>query len=278
MDNGEGTGPRLVVGTGYALYRGPLADSHTHRHAAFQVAYATGTADPVPMVTVTDGNGVRHRGAALVVAPMVRHRMEPVRELVSYFIDPHCAFADRLRTPGGPGITAAPHWRGLREEQVRPAGALPSARVDPRLRAAMEAAERRRPPAGRSGGPGRALPATPAGAGTGAVGPAAGALADLAAAGPRGRRAARGQHPGRGRPPRRLRGPGALRPPDAGDDRADARRGAPGPAPDSAPDSAPGPAPDSAPGERSGPVNGRGGRQSRYAVRPGGPRTARASR
>ncbi|WP_406115451.1 helix-turn-helix domain-containing protein [Kitasatospora purpeofusca] len=140
MENGEGTGPRLVVGTGYALYRGPLADSHTHRHAAFQVAYATGTADPVPMVTVTDGNGVRHRGAALLVAPMVRHRMEPVRELVSYFIDPHCAFADRLRTPGGPGITAAPHWRGLREEQVRPAGALPSARVDPRLRAAMEAA------------------------------------------------------------------------------------------------------------------------------------------
>ncbi|MFD8322630.1 AraC family transcriptional regulator [Kitasatospora purpeofusca] len=140
MENREGTGPRLVVGTGYALYRGPLADSHTHRHAAFQVAFAPGAADPLPTVTATDGHGVRHRGAALVVAPMVRHRMQPVRELVTYFVDPHCAFADRLRTPGGPGITVAPHWHGLREEQVRPAGALPSDRVDPRLRAAMEAA------------------------------------------------------------------------------------------------------------------------------------------
>nr|BEK63547.1 hypothetical protein KPHV_07740 [Kitasatospora purpeofusca] len=140
MENREGTGPRLVVGTGYALYRGPLADSHTHRHAAFQVAFAPGAADPLPVVTATDGHGVRHRGAALVVAPMVRHRMQPVRELVTYFVDPHCAFADRLRTPGGPGIAVAPHWHGLREEQVRPAGALPSDRVDPRLRAAMEAA------------------------------------------------------------------------------------------------------------------------------------------
>ncbi|WP_051756020.1 helix-turn-helix domain-containing protein [Kitasatospora purpeofusca] len=140
MENDEGTGPRLVVGAGYALYRGPLADSHAHRHAAFQVAFASGAAEPVPTVTATDGDGVRHRGAALVVAPMVRHRMAPVRELVTYFVDPHCAFADRLRSPGGPGITVAPQWRGLREEQVRPAGALPSARVDPRLRAAMEAA------------------------------------------------------------------------------------------------------------------------------------------
>ncbi|MFJ4091412.1 helix-turn-helix domain-containing protein [Kitasatospora sp. NPDC089913] len=140
MENGEGTGPRLVVGAGYALYRGPLADSHTHRHAAFQVAFALGAADPVPTVTATDADGVRHCGAALVVAPMVRHRMHPVRQLVTYFIDPHCAFADRLRSPGGRGITVAPQWRGLREEQVRPGGALPSARVDPRLRAAMEAA------------------------------------------------------------------------------------------------------------------------------------------
>ncbi len=143
MENGEGagpgTGPRFVVGIGYALYRGPLADSHAHRHAAFQVAFALGA--PAPTVTITDGNGLRHRGTALVVAPMVHHRTEPVRELVTYFVDPHCAFADRLRAAqDATGITVAPRWYGLREDQVRPAGALPSAQVDPRLRAAMEAA------------------------------------------------------------------------------------------------------------------------------------------
>lgn len=90
-------------------------------------------------MTIVDGAGVRHRGAAVVVAPMVWHRMAPVREMVAFFVDPHCAFADRLRAGCGDGVTVAPQWRDLVEEDVRPSGVLPSAEVDARLWAAMEA-------------------------------------------------------------------------------------------------------------------------------------------
>ncbi|MFF9645781.1 AraC family transcriptional regulator [Kitasatospora aureofaciens] len=131
----EGTGPRFVVGAGYALYRGPLADSTPHRHAAFQVAVAAAGG----VVTVADAAGVRHRGAAVVVPPMVWHRMEPVRRVTAFFVDPHCAFADRLRAGCGDGVTVAPRWGDLAEEDVRPFGLLPSAVVDVRLWAAMEA-------------------------------------------------------------------------------------------------------------------------------------------
>ncbi|MFI5645311.1 helix-turn-helix domain-containing protein [Kitasatospora sp. NPDC051705] len=117
------------------MYRGPLADSVFHRHAAFQVAVAVGGGP----VSVTDGAGVRHRGDAVVVAPMVRHRMAPSRSVLVFFVDPHCAFADRLRAGCGAGVTVAPRWRGLTEADLRAAGALPSAEVDPRLWAAMQA-------------------------------------------------------------------------------------------------------------------------------------------
>ncbi|MFJ2864258.1 helix-turn-helix domain-containing protein [Kitasatospora sp. NPDC087314] len=135
MEQREGTGRRFVVGAGYALYRGPLADSALHRHAAFQVAVATAGGE----VTIVDGAGVRHRGAAVVVAPMVWHRMAPIRGVLAFFVDPHCAFADRLRAECGDGVTVAPQWRDLAEEDLRAAGVLPSAEVDARLWAAMEA-------------------------------------------------------------------------------------------------------------------------------------------
>ncbi|WP_279383134.1 AraC family transcriptional regulator [Streptomyces sp. FH025] len=124
----------MTIGDGYALYRGPLADSAFHRHAAFQVAVAV-----CGPVVVTDAAGRRHGGAAVVVAPMARHRMDPVRQVRAFYVDPHCAFADRLRNDCGPGVSVAPRWRGLQERDLRPAGVLPSAGVDARLRAAMRA-------------------------------------------------------------------------------------------------------------------------------------------
>ncbi|MFE3876755.1 helix-turn-helix domain-containing protein [Kitasatospora sp. NPDC059146] len=129
------TEPRFVVGPGYALYQGPLADSAPHRHAAFQVAVAA----PGGEVTIADGAGVRHRGEAVVVAPMVRHRMAPTRRVLVFYVDPRCVFADRLRAEQVDGVRVAPRWRELTEEDVRPSGVLPSAEVDARLRAAMEA-------------------------------------------------------------------------------------------------------------------------------------------
>ncbi|MEU3571304.1 helix-turn-helix domain-containing protein [Kitasatospora sp. NPDC036755] len=128
--------PRFAVGPGYALYRGPLADSAFHRHAAFQVAVASG---PSRRLTVDDAAGRRHRGPAIVVAPMVRHRMAPTREVLVFYVDPHCALADRLRRQCGEGVTVAPQWQGLTERDVRPHGARPAGGLDPRLRAAMAA-------------------------------------------------------------------------------------------------------------------------------------------
>ncbi|MET8543466.1 helix-turn-helix domain-containing protein [Kitasatospora sp. NPDC004799] len=135
-----GTGPRFTVGPGYALYRGPLADSAFHRHAAFQVAVAVAVAgERTGRVVIDDAAGARHRGPAIVVPPMVRHRMAPVRDVLVFYVDPHCAFADRLRRQCGEGVTVAPRLDGLTERDVRPQGALPAAGLDPRLRAAMAA-------------------------------------------------------------------------------------------------------------------------------------------
>ncbi|MDT5000064.1 MAG: hypothetical protein QOK12_2169, partial [Mycobacterium sp.] len=52
---------------------------------------------------------------------------------LTYFVEPHCVFADRLRERHGTGISAAPELRDLREDDVRPAGARPSSQLDPRL-------------------------------------------------------------------------------------------------------------------------------------------------
>ncbi|MGK4578577.1 helix-turn-helix domain-containing protein [Kitasatospora sp. HPMI-4] len=126
----------FVIREGYARYQGPLADSRLHRHAAFQVALAVADGSEV---TITDATGAAHRGVALLVPPMVRHRMAPTPAALSYFVDPRCAFADRLRAAACGGITVVPHLCDLAESELRPAGVLPSAELDERLRAAMDA-------------------------------------------------------------------------------------------------------------------------------------------
>jgi AraC-like DNA-binding protein len=58
---------------------------------------------------------------------------------LTYFVEPHCAFADRLRERCGQGITATPELRELSEDDVRPVGASPSNQLDPRLVQALNA-------------------------------------------------------------------------------------------------------------------------------------------
>ncbi|MCX5379457.1 AraC family transcriptional regulator [Streptomyces sp. NBC_00091] len=134
--------PRFAVGPGHAWYRGPSGDGGAHAHAAFQIAIAVPESEEVRMV---DAYGVHHRSAVLVVPPMVRHRLLPVTELLTFFVEPHCALADRLRTRCAGRITAAPDLRGLREEEVRRATGRPSGALDARLVAALDALAAGRP-------------------------------------------------------------------------------------------------------------------------------------
>ncbi|MFI6540405.1 helix-turn-helix domain-containing protein [Nonomuraea sp. NPDC050547] len=134
MTSGDGAAPYFAVHEGYALYRGPVSDSVAHRHAAFQIAIAV-----EGEVCMLDAGRTRHGAAALVVPPMVGHRILAVEKLLTFFVEPHCAFADRLRARCGAGITAAADLRGLREQDVRGGGAHPSGELDPRLVAAMRA-------------------------------------------------------------------------------------------------------------------------------------------
>ncbi len=135
--------PRFAVREGYAIYRGPSTDSTVHGHAAFQIAIA---ADTRGSVTMVDASGTSHRAAALVVPPMVRHRMLATPHLLTFFVDPHCAFADRLWERCDSGITAAPEMRDLGEDDVRPAGARPSSGLDGRLLEAMNTLADRKVP------------------------------------------------------------------------------------------------------------------------------------
>lgn len=121
--------PHFAVGDGYAVYRGPTTDSTYHRHAAFQIAIGA-------QVSLVDGGGTVHRGPALLVPPMVEHRILATADLLTFYVEPHCAFADRLRSRGGAGIAVAPELSGLREEDI-PVRA--SERLDPRLVAALDA-------------------------------------------------------------------------------------------------------------------------------------------
>ncbi|MCX5197892.1 AraC family transcriptional regulator [Streptomyces sp. NBC_00249] len=133
----------FAVGPGHAWYRGPSGHGGAHAHAAFQLALAVGgEGGEVEMV---DASGVHHRSAVLVVPPMVRHRLLPVPELLTFYVEPHCAFADRLRERCADGITAAPALRGLRVEEVRRATGQPSAVLDGRLVAALDVLARGRP-------------------------------------------------------------------------------------------------------------------------------------
>lgn len=132
VTGGSDPGGRFAVGAGYAAYRGPAIDVSPHRHAAFQVAIAVRG-----QVTVVDAAGAPHRGTALLVPPMTLHRMRAGTELLTFFVEPHCAFADRLRDRCGPGVTVADELHGLGEEDVR--FTRPSSALDPRLMAAMDA-------------------------------------------------------------------------------------------------------------------------------------------
>lgn len=123
--------PRFAIRDGYACYRGPVTDSAAHRHAAFQIAIAVRGE-----VAMLDATGTCHRAAALVVPPMTRHQMLAATDVLTYFIEPQSAFADRLRDCHG--ITPADELRDLREDDIRPAAARASGALDPRLVAAMD--------------------------------------------------------------------------------------------------------------------------------------------
>ena len=99
------------------MYRGPTTVGTLHRHAAFQIVI--GMPDAVAIVDAPD---VTHRAAALVVPPMERHCLLATPDVLTYFVEPHCEFADRLRERYGDGITAAPELRELTEDDVRPGG------------------------------------------------------------------------------------------------------------------------------------------------------------
>ncbi|RFU41357.1 AraC family transcriptional regulator [Actinomadura logoneensis] len=126
-------GAGFTVGPGYAVYEGPSWDSGFHRHAAFQITVAV-----EGHAAILDEAATHHRAEALLVPPMVRHRMLTTAKLRVLYVEPHCAYADRLRRRCGPGVTAAPDLRVLGEDEIRSAGTGPSERLDPRLFAALE--------------------------------------------------------------------------------------------------------------------------------------------
>jgi AraC-like DNA-binding protein len=124
----DGQVPRFSIGAGFAVYRGATTTGHVHRHAAFQIAIGM-----QGEVAIVDAPGIEHWAAALVVAPMEPHRLRATPDVLTYFVEPHCVFADRLRERHGTGISPAPELRDLREDDVRPAGVRPSSQLDPRL-------------------------------------------------------------------------------------------------------------------------------------------------
>jgi len=129
----EVTTPCFAVRDGYAVYRGPIgADGPGHRHAAFQIAIAIRGE-----VTMIDSTDTRHQGTALLVPPMTGHRILAHDALLTYFVDPHCAFADRLRVRGS-GVMVAPDLSGLSEDDIGPGGGGPSGGLDPRLVDALQ--------------------------------------------------------------------------------------------------------------------------------------------
>jgi AraC-like DNA-binding protein len=123
----------LVIDDGYAVYRGPVGDGGPiHRHGAFQIVVA-GRGE----LALVDVSGTRPQAAALVVSPMAPHRILATPDLVTYFIEPHCLFADRLRRRYRAGITPAPELGELSEHDVAGECRRPSREVDARLVAAL---------------------------------------------------------------------------------------------------------------------------------------------
>ncbi|ODU04842.1 MAG: DNA-binding protein [Pseudonocardia sp. SCN 72-51] len=133
MNSPAGSAPSLRISDGYAVYRGPVGGGGPiHRHGAFQIVVA-GKAE----VAMVDPAGTQHRAAALIVSPMAPHRILAIRDLVTYFIEPHCLFADRLRQRYDAGIAAAPELGELRESDVAAACRGQSEELDPRLVTAL---------------------------------------------------------------------------------------------------------------------------------------------
>jgi len=127
--------PFFAIRDGYALYRGPVAGAGpVHRHAAFQIAIAIRG-----QLAMVDSSGVRHEATTLVVSPMTPHRISAVTELLTYFVEPQCVFADRLRAHHVAGIAPAPELNNLEERDIGPSGGGPSAELDPRVLAALSA-------------------------------------------------------------------------------------------------------------------------------------------
>lgn len=121
-----------MIGDGYAVYRGPVAGGPIHRHGAFQIVVA-GRGE----LAMVDLDGDRHQCVALVVSPMAPHRILAAPDLATYFIEPHCLFADRLRQRYRAGIVAAPELGDLCEDDVAAACRRPSEELDPRLVTAL---------------------------------------------------------------------------------------------------------------------------------------------
>ncbi|MCX4803894.1 AraC family transcriptional regulator [Streptomyces sp. NBC_01214] len=130
---GRELGPGFGVGEGYAWYRGVSPGGSVHRHAAFQLVLA-----PRGEAALAGADGRVVRGAALLVPPMTAHRMLSAGDLLTVFVEPHSALADRLRgrCGSGSGIVAVPELRRLDEAELGRAAALPSTGLDPRLLAA----------------------------------------------------------------------------------------------------------------------------------------------
>ncbi|MFB7257019.1 helix-turn-helix domain-containing protein [Streptomyces nojiriensis] len=116
-----------------------------HRHAAFQLVLA-----PRGGAALAGPDGRVVRGAALLVPPMTAHRMLSAGDLLTVFVEPHSALADRLRGRCGPGsgIVAVPELCRLDEAELGRAAALPSEGLDPRLLAAAALLEGRDGPEG----------------------------------------------------------------------------------------------------------------------------------
>ena len=109
--------PRFAIGEGYAVYRGPTT--------TVTCIVTPPSRSPSPSegeVAIVDASGVDHRAAALVVAPMARAPHARRADLLTYFVEPHCAFADRLRERHGAGISVAPELRDLGEDESRRRG------------------------------------------------------------------------------------------------------------------------------------------------------------
>jgi AraC-like DNA-binding protein len=110
---------RFFVGDGFAAYRGAVGDSTVHRHAAFQIAIAERGE-----VAVADAAGTVVRAPAVVVPPMVRHRLLAAPDLRTFFIDPHCVFADALRRRYGAIAPFEPRALSADDITVQPSGEL----------------------------------------------------------------------------------------------------------------------------------------------------------